>query len=192
MNGLDKIIEEIAREAEITAAKTIDEAKSAAKRVIDRAKDEARAIETDARDRAELEYKRIITRAQSAGELTCKNALLREKQRIIDSILNDAHIKLVGLDDKNYFDFMTQMLNKYASDETGEIILSDKDKSRVTDDFIAAAEERRLKISDKTRGIDGGFILSYGDIEENCSIEAIMEAEKDRLHDKVNEFLFRE
>ena len=192
MNGLDKIIEEIARDAQASAAEITDNARAAAKRIIERAQEEAGAVEAEAKDRAELEYKRIITRAQSAGELTRKSALLREKQRIIDGILNDVHIKLVGLDDKIYFDFMTRLLNKYASEEKGEIILSDKDKSRVTNDFIAAAEEKGLKISDKTRGIDGGFILSYGDIEENCSIEALMESEKDRLHDKVNAFLFKE
>ena len=192
LNGLDKIIEEIAQDAKAAAEQTIGEARIAANRVIERAEEAARDTQAQAKDRAELEYKRIITRAQSAGELTRKNALLREKQRIIDGILNDAHIKLVGLDDKNYFDFMTQLLNKYASDENGEIILSDKDKSRVTKEFAAAAEEKGLKISDKTRGIDGGFILSSGDIEENCSIEALMESEKDRLHDAVNSFLFKE
>ncbi len=190
MNGLDKIIEEIADDARRAAAETTAQAREAAKRITDRASADADAVEAQARERAELEYNRVITRAQSTGEITKKSALLREKQQIIDGILHDAHIKLVGLDDKAYFEFMTKLLDKYASNEKGELILSEKDLSRVTDEFAAAAKAKGLTVSGKTRAIDGGFILSYGDIEENCSIEALMESERDRLHDAVNGFLF--
>ena len=190
MNGLDKIIEGIARDARDAAAKITDEAKAAAKRVTDRAEEDAAAIAAQAKEKAALEYDRVITRTQSTGEITRKSALLREKQQIIDGILRDAHIKIIGMDDKAYFAFMTRLLDKYASKSAGELILSDKDLARVTREFAAAAADKGLKISDTTRPIDGGFILSYGDIEENCSIEALMESERDRLHDAVNGFLF--
>ena len=39
------------------------------------------------------------------------------------------------------------------------------------------------------RPIDGGFILVYGGVEENCSIEALFYAEQERLQDKVQAFL---
>ena len=190
MNGLDKIIEEIANDANAEAARITDEAKAAAKRVTDRAREEAKAIETAAGEKAELEYKRVITRARSTGEITKKSALLREKQQIIDGILKDAYVKLVGLGDKEYFEFMTKLLDKYASKSGGEIILSEKDKKRAGAGFIEAAKKKGLTVSEKTRKMDGGFILSYGDVEENCSIEALTESEKDRLHDAVNSFLF--
>ena len=190
MNGLDKIIEEIASDANAEAARITDEAKAAAKRVTDRAREEASSTLKEAQAKAELEYKRVIARAQSAGEITKKSALLREKQRIIDGILNDAYVKIVGLDDKEYFAFLSKLLAKYATKSGGEIILSEKDKKRVSAEFKDEAQRLGLKISDATRPIDGGFILSYGDIEENCSVKALTESEKDRLHDAVNSFLF--
>ena len=189
-NGLDKIIDEIMSDAKAEADRITDEARLQAKRIIDRAKEEAAAVEAEAEEKAELEYKRVLTRARSTGDITKKSALLREKQQIIHDILNEAHIKLVGLNDKDYFAFMQKLLDKYASGKGGEIILSAKDKARITDEFKASAEKKGLKISDKTRAIDGGFILSYGDVEENCSIEALMESERDCLHDAVNGFLF--
>ncbi len=190
MNGLDKIIDEIALEAKGEADGIIGAAKEAAKRVTDRAKAEAERIEADAADRAELEYKRVIARAISAGEVTKKRVLLREKQRLIGEILKEAHIKTVGMSDAEYFEFMEKLLDKYASGKNGEIILSARDKERLSGGFKAAAERKGLKISEKSRDIDGGFILSYGDIEENCSVAALMESELDRLHDMVNGFLF--
>lgn len=190
MNGLDKIIEEIANDAGAEAKRITNEAKTAAKRVTDRAREEAKAFEAEAKEKAELEYKRVITRAQSTGEITKKSALLREKQKIIDGILKDAYIKIVGLGDTEYFEFMTKLLGKYASKRGGEVILSAKDRQRAPESFIEAAKNKGLTISDKTRKMDGGFILSYGDVEENCSIEALTESENDRLHDAVNGFLF--
>ena len=190
MNGLDKIIAEIAQDAKAAAEQRKGEAQAAASRALDRAREEAKAIEADAAQRAELEYKRIVARAHSTGEITKKSVLLREKQRIIDEILQDAHVRLVGLDDGAYFDFMCRLLDKYATEGKGEILLSPRDKNRVTAEFKAAAEGKGLTISEQTRDIDGGFVLSYGSIEENCSIDALMESERDRLHDVVKGFLF--
>ena len=39
-------------------------------------------------------------------------------------------------------------------------------------------------------GMDGGFILIYGGIEENCTIKALFDAKRDELSDKVNRQLF--
>ena len=190
MNGLDRIIAEIAQDGKTAAEQKRSEAKAAAERAIERAREEAQAIEADAAQQAELEYKRIVARAHSTGEIARKGVLLREKQRIIDGILKDAHIKLVGMDDSEYFAFMGKLLDKYAGEGSGRILLSPRDKGRVTAEFAAAAEKKGLVIADETRDIDGGFILSYGSIEENCSIGALMESERDRLHDVVKGFLF--
>ena len=190
MNGLDKIIAEIANDARTAAEQKRNDAQVAAARALDRAREEAKAIEADAAQRAELEYKRVISRAHSTGEITKKSVLLREKQRIIDRILKDAHVKLAGLGDQEYFAFMSRLLDKYATQGNGAILLSRRDKGRVTPEFRAAAEQKGLTISEETREIDGGFVLSYGSIEENCSIGALMESERDRLHDVVKGFLF--
>ena len=39
-------------------------------------------------------------------------------------------------------------------------------------------------------GMDGGFILTYGGIEENCTIKALFDARREELSDKVNRQLF--
>ena len=190
MNGLDRILAEIAQDAKTAADKRVAEARANAQRIVGRAREEAKAIEADAAQQAELEYKRIVSRAHSTGEIAKKGVLLREKQKIIDGVLRDAHVKIASLGDEEYFAFLERLLNKYASGEQGEVLLSQRDKARVTAAFTAAAEKKGLRISGETRDIDGGFVLSYGSIEENCSISALMEAERDRLHDVVKAFLF--
>lgn len=190
MDGLEKIINEISAEAQAEAKKITDAAKAASKRVIDRAKEEARQVKLDAEEKAKLEYKRIISRANSAGEVISSRELLKTKQELISEIIDMAGDKIAELSDEEYFAFMTRLLAKYASGAKGELKLSARDKARVTQEFIEAAEKHNLTVSDKTLDIDGGFVLLYGDIEENCSIEALISDERDKLHDTVNEFLF--
>ena len=44
--------------------------------------------------------------------------------------------------------------------------------------------------SNKASDIDGGFILIYGGIEENCSLAAMFHAQKEEMADKLNSLLF--
>ena len=47
-----------------------------------------------------------------------------------------------------------------------------------------------LEFSGEVRNIDGGFILVYGGIEENCSIDAVFAEKRDELLDQVRKILF--
>lgn len=55
---------------------------------------------------------------------------------------------------------------------------------------IAQSKGGSLSISDKGKVMDGGCILVYGGIEENCTIRAIFDARRDELSDMVQEMLF--
>ena len=60
------------------------------------------------------------------------------------------------------------------------------------DQLNAALKEKGavLTVSEDTRDIDGGFVLTYGGIEENCSFEALFDSAHEVLQDKVQEILF--
>ena len=55
---------------------------------------------------------------------------------------------------------------------------------------VAKEKGGNLTISKESRNIDGGFVLVYGGIEENCSIQALFHSEREYLADKVHENLF--
>ena len=38
--------------------------------------------------------------------------------------------------------------------------------------------------------MDGGFLLVYGGIEENCTIRAVFDSKREELSDHVNRLLF--
>ena len=190
VNGLDRIINEITSDAEREAEKTVAAANAQAAQIKKRAEEKSAQIIEKANADAELEYKKSISMAKSSAEVDIKRAVLRKKQELISKIIDDGRKKLLESSDSEYFGFMEKLLRNNVADSCGEIILSQKDKSRITDTFKKTVEEMGLKISDNTRDIDGGFILVCGDIEENCSVSALFEQKYDRLSDEVNSFMF--
>ncbi len=84
------------------------------------------------------------------------------------------------------------MLDKYVLAKTGEIYFSEKDLDRMPQGFEAVIEKAAvskggsLTLVKEPKNIDGGFILVYGGIEENCSFRALLAARRDELSDKVH------
>lgn len=190
VNGLDRIINEVTSDAEREAEKIITAAKQQAAQIKKRAEEKSVQIMEKAQADAELEYKKYISMAKSSADVDIKRCVLRRKQELITGIIEDARKKLLELEDAEYFRCMEKLLVNSAEENCGEIILSAKDKSRITAEFKSAAEKIGLTISDEVRDIDGGFILVCGDIEENCSVSALFEQKYDKLSDEVNSFLF--
>ena len=196
MTGLEKMKSQI-----------LDEANRSAGEILEQAKKEADAVMAEARKNAEAECQRISEkseadaeslkgRAESSCDLQKRKAVLKAKQEVISEILKRAYKKMLASDTETYFDIIRKMLNKYVLPEEGEICFSSDDKRRMPDGFekeiaaIAAAKGGKLIVSKEERNIQGGFVLIYGGIEENCTFKAMFDSRRGELSDKVHALLF--
>ena len=196
MTGLEKMKSQI-----------LDEANRSAGEILEQAKKEADAVMAEARKNAEAECQRISEkseadaeslkgRAESSCDLQKRKAVLKAKQEVISEILKRAYKKMLASDTETYFDIIRKMLNKYVLPEEGEICFSSDDKKRMPDGFekeiaaIAAAKGGKLIVSTEERHIQGGFVLIYGGIEENCTFKAMFDSRRGELSDKVHALLF--
>jgi len=193
MTGIEKIIAKIREDAIETSNKILDDAKSEADAIFLEAEIEAEKKEKEIIENAQNNAKSIISMAESSSKMEYRDILLKERANLIESIINGAKEKILNLGDKEYFDRLLKLAKKYAHKGEGEIIFSKKDLSRLPSDFIARvnaeikANGARLVLSDESRDIEGGFILKYDNIEENCTISAIIKQMADELRDKINE-----
>ncbi len=188
MTGLDKIIEQIKHDAMASADAIIAEGKAQAESVTAKANAEAEASREALKAQAEAELKLVVSRGESAAALYRKKAILEAKQQIIGEILEDAKKSLLELPDNEYFEIIGKMIARYTEGKKAEIIFNEKDVKR-----IPAGFESKLggsTVSKETRAIDGGFILVFGDIEENCSFESLFASNKEDLTDKIRALLF--
>ena len=55
---------------------------------------------------------------------------------------------------------------------------------------VAREKGGSLTLSGETRAMDGGFVLLYGGIEENCTVRALFDARREALQDQVHALLF--
>ncbi len=196
MANIDKIVEEILNEARKTAVEKKDAANAEASEIVDSAKAECKKLESEIAAKAEQDKKNASDRAKSSAQLKKRQMILNARQEIISDILAKAYNSIFALDDKTYFQMLEKMLKKYSLAKDGEIYFSKKDLDRMPADFedtissVAKENGGSLKLSKESRPIDGGFILVYGGVEENCSIQTMFHTEREYLADKVHEILF--
>ena len=84
---------------------------------------------------------------------------------------------------------------KNAQKGEGVLRLSAADMKRLPSNFIDSVNNAfkrgyKIKLGDEA-DIDSGFILVYGDIDVNCSFDAIAASKRDELQDALNSLLFR-
>lgn len=198
MAGLDKIIDQIMEEARGQAQDIVKEAEEKAQALLEEAKAESEKHCAAILREGEAAAAAYESRMESSRDLKKRTALLQAKQELIASVLDRAYEKLCSLDDAAYFDFLARAAEKYALPRKGRMVLSAKDLSRMPEDFPGRVEklaEARggVLLVDKTPGeIENGFIMIYGAIEENCTLRALFDSNRDQLQDAVHSLLFAE
>ena len=197
MTGLEKIIQVIEADAKANAEKILAEAKEESERILDAAKKEAEQKCAEIAEKPANEVNAVINRAKSKASLIKKQMLLNAKQQVINEVIEKAKDKLTNFPDTDYFDVILQIVKKHAHPQEGIIKFSEADLKRLPNDFEKKLEETlkdkkgaSLSISKEHAQISAGFILIYGDIEENCYFDALFNDAKEDLQDKVNAFLF--
>lgn len=194
MTGLENILAEIRKSAEEAASQNREEAQKKADAVLEEAR--AKAKEEAARMDAETEaiVEKITERAKSAAALERRRCILKAKQEVIGELIDAARESLYELREEDYFALLQAMIEKYALPQDGELILSEKDAARLPRGFLkkinASLQEGSLTLSEEKRYLDGGFLLRYGGMEENCTFDALFDAAREQLQDDVNKMLF--
>lgn len=197
MTGLEKILKHIEEDAVSSADKVLAEANRKVDEIMAEAQAEGEKKCAEIAERSKLEVQSCLSRAESAAKLQEKKLILKVKQEIIGDIINKAKESFIQLPDKEYFDIILKMVQKYALTQAGQILFSPADIKRLPADFAQTLDESlkgingaALTLSDDTRNVDGGFVLVYGEVEINCSFDALFASAREILQDKVCEVLF--
>lgn len=196
MTGLDKIVNQILDDAGKEASQVIEKAQAEADGILSAAREACEKLTAENDERIAEYEKNYIERIQSSAQLKKRQAVLKAKQQIISDMLDKAYEELCRKDGDEYFDLIKKMLEKFALAKSGEVYFSKRDLDRMPKGFaaeiskIAESKGGELVLSQEARELDGGFILVYGGVEENCSFKALISAQRDELSDKVHQLIF--
>ena len=199
MSGLEKILKHIEDNSNNYAKELIEKANIEAEKIIKKAEEEADVKYSQIIDKSKADVQSHISFSEASAVLKKRQIILDSKQQIIKDLINQAKNYIINLPKEEYFEVILKMIKKYCIGKSGQIIFSHNDKARMPENFvelinkaIANTEGASLEISNETRLIDGGFILNYGEIEQNCSFDALFLDKYDLLQDEVYKLLFEE
>ncbi|MBM6826131.1 V-type ATP synthase subunit E [Mordavella massiliensis] len=196
MTGLDKMKSQILDEAKAAAEGKIAEAKAQAEETIRNAKEDAAKQTESILHKSKNDVSNYQERLESSIDLQKRTKILAAKQEVIAGVLEKARAKVEAMEAGEYFSMLLKMVEKYALAQDGEICLCAADLARLPEGFeaevsrIAKEKGGSLKLSGEGKQIKNGFILVYGGVEENCTINAMFDAKKDELSDIVHRLVF--
>lgn len=192
MDGVEKIIDAIAAETQAKADEITGAATEKAEGILKKAGEEQDALVKRLTAQAETESRQIIERGAAADRQNRKQALLKVRQSAIEGAIAAAKETVLSLPPGEYFDFLYKIFVKNARAENGKIYFAPRDFERLPDGYIdrlnSGLGKGAVELAGNTNAIANGFIITYGKIEQNCSVDGIFESNRNELSDAVNAY----
>ena len=195
MTGLEKILSQIEKESDDRCQELQDNAEKKAKEIIADAEGQAQELLNERKAQADKKAQTVDRSAQSSKELEKSRILLAARLESIDEVLEKALEVIKALPKREYFDILKELIVKNAGNGEGTLRLSKADSARLPANFVEGVNNALKKGSSVKLGdcadIDSGFVLTYGEVDINCSFDAIAASKREELRDALNSLLFK-
>ena len=196
MTGLDTILESIRKDGRENADAILAKARQEADEISAQGREEAQLRREELLRDAPQQAQDAADRVLSSAHREQRRILLVARQEIIQETLEAAEKSLFELTDEDYFTVLLGLAAKRALPQKGELVLGSRDFARKPADFekklqTVLPKGAELTVASKPNpAIDGGFLLLYGGIEENCTFRALFDDKREELQDLTNQILF--
>lgn len=195
MNGIEKIIDRISGDAQREVDDVLAQAKAQAAEITAKYQAQAKAEADDILARGEKAAAERGERLASVAQLECRKEVLRAKQEVVEEAFQLAMKKLTELPQEKCVALLADLAVQAASKGTESLIFSAADRARLGKAVVVAANQKlgdkgQLTLSQETRPMQGGFILSDGRVEVNCTFDTLVRLQRGALSTQVADVLF--
>ena len=193
MNGIEKITQRIASDAQAEVDRILGDARDEAGHIAAsyRAQADAEAAELAAKnEKAAAEREERLV---SAAQMEARKIQLAAKQEMVEKAYIQALDKLCALPEEQYVALLADLLVKASSNGKEEAVFSKEDRERVGKAAVEKANGlsgKQLRLSEETQPIRGGFILKDKNVEVNCTFETLVRLQKAETAGAVVKTLF--
>lgn len=195
MNGIDKIIQRIEADAQTEIDRILNAAKDQAEEIAELYQGRADAEAAELKARNEKTAAEREDRLVSSAQMEVRKTALAAKQQMLEKAYTQALDKLCSMPDAQYIETVAALLVQAAPKGTGKVIFAPAEKERIGKAAVEMANEKlggQLTVAEETRPIRGGFILSDGKVEVNCSFDTLVRLQKNETAGAVAKILFPE
>lgn len=198
--GIQKIKDKILADARELCDKILEDARREAQSIISNAEREAFQKVTIMTEKAKEEALLIKKRLATVSELESKKNALKARQEMVEKAFSMSLDRIAELPDEKYRKFFEDMLTDAAEEGEGILIINKRDKERFGASFAADINQKLARLGKKSRIViaqedlisKGGFILRYGDMEINCTLEVILNIARPAMESEVARILFEQ
>ena len=194
MDGIEKITGRIAEDAGREVDGILTEARRQADEITARYEAQAKRESEEILARGRRNAEERVERLASVAQLDARKLELAAKQEMLAKAYDLALEKLLQLPEKEYVALLADLAVKASSTKKEQLIFSQKDRTRYGKAVVTQANEKlgdgRLTLSEQTRPIKGGLILSDGDVEVNCTFETLVRLQRGEMDREVAKVLF--
>ena len=194
MNGIEKIIDRISGDAQAEIDAILDEARAEAAKITAKYEAQAAAEADEIVKRGSAAAAEREERLASMAQMEGRKAELSAKQEVIEEAFTLALKKLLALPEDQYVELLADLAAKASTTGKETLIFSAKDRDSVGEKVVAAASAKvnggAFVLGTETRAIEGGFVLSDGAVEVNCSFATLVRLQKTEITGDVSRVLF--
>ena len=202
MNGIEKITQRIDQDAQAEIDQILGDARRQAAEILARYEAQAKKEAEELLGRGEKNAAEREERLASVAQMEAKKLTLATKQEMLDKAFALALEQLASLPEDEYIALLAALAARAAATGREQLIFSPKDRERVGEQVVAAANEKlsqdgaaemlagQLTLSEETRPMCGGFILSDGEVEVNCAFETLVRLQRSEVSGEVAKALF--
>ena len=198
MTGIDKITERILSDARAEVSKIEAEAKA-------RCTEISSAGEAAAQDEYGRLFKKGVDDAEkrkerlgSVAQLEARKQMLGIKQQMISEAFELAVKNMLAMDDGKKKEVLAALAARAAHSGAEEVVFPVGTDGAFCDEVVGKAnsllagsgKNGSLKVSGETREMRGGLILREGNIEINCSLDALVDDVRNDVTGEVAAILF--
>ena len=195
MNGIEKITARIQQDGQKEIDAVLAEARAQAAELTAKYQAEAKAAADEVLSQGRAAAQARAGHLDSMAQMECRKAVLAAKQDVIEEAFQAAHKKLLNLPTEQYVALLAGLAAKASVTGKEKLIFSPGHRAQVGKAVVVAANEKlgpsaALTLSEESRPMDGGFILSDGAVEVNCTFDTLIRLQRGALAGEVAKVLF--
>ena len=193
MNGIEKITQRIASDAQAEVDRILGDARDEAARITANYRAQADAEAQELADKNERAAAEQEERLISAAQMKASRLQLAAKQEMVEKAYIQALDKLCAMPKEQYVDVLAKLLVEASSNGKEEAVFSKEDREQVGKAAVEKANQisgKQLRLSEETQPIRGGFILKDKNVEVNCTFETLVRLQKAETAGAVAKTLF--
>ena len=193
MNGIEKITQRIASDAQAEVDRILGDAREEAARITANYRAQADAEAQELADKNERAAAEQEERLISAAQMKASRLQLAAKQEMVEKAYIQALDKLCAMPKEQYVDVLAKLLVEASSNGKEEAVFSKEDREQVGKAAVEKANQisgKQLRLSEESLPIRGGFILKDKNVEVNCTFETLVRLQKAETAGAVAKTLF--